>query len=73
MLNGCVVVEWQCRARSECEYSTGRRKVSVSCCCERLGEGEGRGPEVVGKGKRAPVLAKGSAQGIVCKRIKTGA
>lgn len=31
-LNGCVVVEWQRRARSECECSTGRRKVSVSWC-----------------------------------------
>lgn len=36
-------------------------------------EGEGRGPEVVGKGERAPELAKGLVQGIVCKRIRTGA
>lgn len=37
---------------------------------ERAG-GEGRGPEVVGKGERerAPVLAKGSLQGIVCERL----
>lgn len=34
--------------------------------------GRERGPEVVGKGERAPVLAKGSVQGIVCKRIRTG-
>lgn len=30
--------------------------------------GRERGPEVVGKGERAPVLAKGSVQGIVCKK-----
>lgn len=35
-------------------------------------ERERRGPEVVGEGKRAPVLTKGSVQGIVCKRHVTG-
>lgn len=40
-LNGCVVVEWQRRAWSECECSTGRRKVSVSWCWGRREGGGG--------------------------------
>lgn len=39
VLNGCVVVEWQRSAWSECECSTGRRKVSVSWCWEQHGRG----------------------------------
>lgn len=76
MLNGCVVVEWQRRAWSECECSTERRKVSVSRAVgERRGREKGAWVEREREGERenTPVRAKGSMQRIVCKGIRTGA